>query len=379
MSFAAQLSYSAGKANIPVLPGKTNKSDITDKEINYPVEFTIPLTQEEEADPVINIVAGAISAAPENNETKGAVLEAEALYRRTVDAFKNGKPEDAKRYFALFINKLEKAGIEPGLYFFLFDDFDSVITKLKRIYAINTPAPVLEPEKYSIPMECEDNSLVEKYIELYSAGKPKERVKAALERSGAYREIVLKALQDFNLPEELVYLPVIESLYNNRVISRAGAVGIWQIMAHRGRALGLKINYWIDERRDPEKATKAACLYLKELYVMLNDWHLVLAGYNRGEYGLLRDMKFSNASNITEMTDRNAIPKETQQYVPQFIAAVTIANNLEEHGFKDVKFQEPLKYDKIKTDRVIDLKIAAQCAGTTIEEIKKLNPALNAW
>lgn len=379
LSFATQLSYSAGKTNIPPLPEKTAKSDITEKEINYPIEFTIPLTQEEETDPVISLVAGAISKAPSEREVKGAVLEAEALYRRAVDAFKSGKAQDAEKYFSLFIGRLEKSGVSPGLYFFLFDDFDSILTKLKRIYSIDTPAPVIEPEKCSIPMECEDNSLVEHYIEMYSGGKPKERVKDALERSGAYREIVLKALQEFKLPEELQYLPVVESLYNNKVVSKAGAVGIWQIMAHRGRALGLKINYWIDERRDPEKATRAACLYLKELHVMLNDWHLVLAGYNRGEYGLLRDMKFSNASNITEMTDRNAIPRETQKYVPQFIAAVTIANNPKKYGFSDLVFQPPLKYDKIKTDRVIDLKIAAQCAGTTVEEIKQLNPALNAW
>ena len=379
LSFAVQFSYAAGKANIPALPARTNQSDITDKEINYPIEVIIPQMPEEETDHVIGLVMSAINGAPSNNETKGAVLEAEALYRRAVDAFKNGKPEDAKRYFTLFISRLEKAGIEPGLYFFLFDDLENIITKLKRIYSIDKPAPVLEPEKYSIPMECEDNSLVERYIEIYSSGKPKERVKSAIERSGMYREIILKNLQAFNIPEELFWLPVIESLFNNNVISTAGAVGIWQIMAHRGRGLGLQINYWIDERRDPEKATRAACLYLKELYVMLNDWHLVLAGYNRGEFGLLRDMKFSNASNITEMTDRNAIPRETQRYVPQFIAAVTIANNLEKYGFDDLKIAEPLKYDKVKTDRVIDLKIAAQCAETTVEEIKKLNPALNAW
>ncbi|MDR2426796.1 MAG: transglycosylase SLT domain-containing protein [Endomicrobium sp.] len=377
--FTVQLSYSAGKTNIPILPEKANKSDITEKEINYPIEFTIPLMQEEESDPVINLVVSAISSAAESNETKGAVLETEALYRRAVAAFKNGKSEDVKKYFSLFMKKLETAQIDPGIYFFLFDDFDNIITKLKRIYTIDMPSPVLESEKYSIPMECKDNSLVEKYIGLYSTDKPKERIKAAIERSGAYREIVLKALQDFNLPQELIYLPVVESLYNNRVVSKAGAVGIWQIMAHRGRGLNLKINYWIDERRDPEKATRAACLYLKELYLMLNDWHLVLASYNRGEYGLLRDMKFSNASNITEMTDRNAIPKETQQYVPQFIAVVTLANNPEKYGFDNIKFHEPLKYDKIKTDRVIDLKIAAQCAETTLEEIKMLNPALNAW
>ena len=174
-------------------------------------------------------------------------------------------------------------------------------------------------------------------------------------------------------------MPVVESLYNNKVVSKAGAVGIWQIMAHRGRALGLKINYWIDERRDPEKATKAACLYLKQLYLMFNNWHLALAAYNRGEYGLIRDMRFSNASNISEMSDRNAIPKETQKYVPQFIAAVKIAVDPQKYVFDKLNILESLRYDTIKTDKVIDLKIAAKCAETTLEEIKRLNPALNAW
>jgi len=374
-----QFSYGAGKANIPTLPNQTTKSDITEKEINYPADTPPPLAAEDESDPVINLVSTAISSATKDNETKGAILEADALYRRATDAFKNGKAEDAKRYFNLFIDKIEKSGINPGLYFFMFDDFDSIISKLKKIYAIDVPAPVLEPEKCSIPMECEDNSLVEKYISIYSSGSTKARIQAALERGGAYRETILKTLQSFDLPEELIYLPVVESLYNNNDVSSAGAVGIWQIMPSRGRALGLQINYWIDERRDPEKSTKAACLYLKELYVMLNDWHLVLAAYNRGEYGLIRDMKFSNASNITEMTDRNAIPRETQRYIPQFIAAVTVATNPEKYGFTDMKLEPALQYDKIKTDKVIDLKIAAECAGTTVEEIKKLNPALNAW
>lgn len=378
--FFNNLSYSAGKADVSPFNDDSGKSDITaDEEIILPAEISIPLANEEESDPVINMVASAISKAPNDETAKNAILEAEALYKRAVYAFKNGKQDEAKRYFTLFLNKLEKSGINPGLYFFVLDDFDSIITKLKRIYSIESPAPVIEPEKCEIPMECEDNSLVERYIEIYSTGKSKERVKAALERSGAYKEIVLKNLQDFNLPEELFYLPVVESLYNINTVSKAGATGMWQIMAHRGRSLGLQINYWIDERRDPEKSTKAACLYLKELYVLLNDWHLVLAAYNRGEFGLIRDMKFSNASNISEMTDRNAIPKETQRYVPQFIAAVTIGNNLEKYGFTNMKYDEPLKYDKIKTDKVIDLKIAAECAGVTIEEIKSLNPALNAW
>jgi membrane-bound lytic murein transglycosylase D len=224
-----------------------------------------------------------------------------------------------------------------------------------------------------------DDSSVNKYIEIFSNGKSKERIQAALERSGAYREMIENTLREFGLPKELIYLPVIESLYSIGDVSRVGATGLWQIMAHRGRALGLHINYWIDERRDPEKSTIAACIYLKELFLMLNDWHLALAAYNRGEYGLVRDMQFSNASNISSMIKRNAIPKETQNYIPQFIAAVKIGNSLKQYGFTDIQYQPSLKYDKVKIAKVMDLKIAAQCADTTLEEIKRLNPALKAW
>ncbi|MCL2390519.1 MAG: transglycosylase SLT domain-containing protein [Endomicrobia bacterium] len=377
--FFIQPLYAAARA--PSIINKSTSSDITDKEIIIPQEDLIAAEQyNEENNAFVKFIEQAVSSAPKENETKSVILEAEALYKKTVESFKNGKTDDAKKYFSLFINKLEKSKINPGIYFFMFDEFDSLMTKLKRIYSVDAPGPVLESEKTEIPMECADNSHVERYIRIYSTSYRKS-MKAAIERSGAYREMILKTLQSFNLPEELQYLPIVESLFHNFDVSKAGAAGLWQIMPHRGRALGLQINYWIDERRDPEKATKAACLYLKELYIMLNDWHLVLAAYNRGEFGIIRDMKFSNASNISEMTDRNAIPKETQRYVPQFIAVVTIVKNLEEYGFdpEEFNYAKPQVYDTVKTDKVIDLKIAAQCAETTLEEIKKLNPALNAW
>ena len=334
---------------------------------------------EEDAGAMTETVIAAIQNALEEEPAKKAILEAEFHYKKALEAFKTGNTKDTKKHFDKFKDTLAKANIDPGLYFFLFDDYENILNKLKRIYAIDTPIPELEAPQTSIAMECDDNTAVERYIGMYSSGVWKNDMRVSLERSGAYKAMILKNLQDFGLPQELFYLPIVESRFSNRDVSTAGAVGLWQIMSHRGRALGLQINYWIDERRDPEKATKAACLYLKQLYLMLNDWHLVLAAYNRGEYGLIRDMRFSNATNITQMTTRNAIPKETQRYVPQFIAVVTIAGDLEKHGFKNLNFAAPLQYDVIKTDKVIDLKIAAECAETTVEEIKSLNPALLAW
>ncbi|AKL98205.1 lytic transglycosylase domain-containing protein [Endomicrobium proavitum] len=355
----------------------TDNGDNSEPVITTPEE-SVSLSWQESADPLVSAITSALADAPQQQSSKKAILEASSAYRKSVEAYKKGDFKTAKKQFSNFTNKLEKAEINSELYYFLFDDLESILTKLNRIYSIDEPLPYNGKDKPSIPMECEDNSLVEKYINVYSV-TAKKNMQTALERSGAYRAMILKTLQEFNLPEELLYLPIVESLFYNGDVSHAGAVGLWQIMPHRGRALGLQINYWIDERKDPQKATRAACLYLKELYIMLNDWHLVLAAYNRGEYGLIRDMKFSNATNITEMTDRNAIPKETQRYVPQFIAVVTVARDLKKYGFTNLNYAAPAAYDVYKTDKVIDLKIAAQCAQTTIEEIKKLNPALNAW
>jgi membrane-bound lytic murein transglycosylase D len=312
-----------------------------------------------------------------DEKTKNKILSAIISYRESVTAFKEGELEKSKKHFSKFMDRLAKIDIDPSLYIFLFENIDELLAKLKKIYHLNNDIPL--QQNYSVPMTVADDSLIKKYITVYSSGKAKERIKAALEKSGAYKEMILRTLREFDLPEELFYLPVVESLYNLNTISHAGAVGLWQIMSQRGRALGLKINYWIDERRDPEKSTRAACVYLKQLYLMLNDWHLVLAAYNRGEYGLIRDMKFSNASDISEMVSRNAIPKETQNYVPQFIAAVIIGKDLEKYDFINLEYDTPQKYDIYKTDKVIDLKIVAKCANTTVAEIKKLNPALNAW
>jgi membrane-bound lytic murein transglycosylase D len=334
----------------------------------------------ENSDDSVNTkISNAVSKALKNKKTSSSISAAEYLYERALKHFEEKDFVSAGKYLNAFLKKIARSGIEPEIYFFIFEDIENMLTKLKRIYGADSVQNFYQNKDYSIQMTTEDDSLTEKYILEYSSGKAKERIRLALERSGKYSDIVLKALQDFGLPKELFYLPIVESLYNANAVSRAGAVGMWQIMPHRGRALGLKINYWIDERKDPEKSTQAACLYLKQLYLMLNDWHLVLAAYNRGEYGLIRDMKFSNATNVTEMVSRRAVPKETQNYVPQFIAMSIIGKNLKKYGFDNLTYEQPVKYDKYKTDKVIDLKVIAKCAETTVDEIKKLNPSLIAW
>lgn len=338
-------------------------------------------------DNIVEALSLAFEKTKGDKKTLETIMQANESYKNMRQAFLNNNQKDAKKYFSQFMKALNSVNTEPALLFFFFDDFENIISKLNNLYGTKDFAADLDTSsssseggsRNSIDLNLADEALIERYIKTFTTGKARESIKAAIARSGAYSDIVDAALKKFNLPPELKYLPVIESLYLVGPISRAGAAGLWQIMPSRGRALGLKINYWVDERFDPEKATEAAALYLKQLYLMLNDWHLVLAAYNRGEYGLVRDMKYSNASDITEMVKRNAIPRETQNYVPQFIAVVRIMKDPKKYGFDDIVYRDPIKYDKVKTDKIIDLKIAAECAQTTEAEIKQLNPSLKTW
>lgn len=240
---------------------------------------------------------------------------------------------------------------------------------------VDTPAEV-EFKKYTIPIDPED-PLVKKYIAIYT-GPRREEMARALERMGLYRAMIAKELKAARMPRELLYLPIVESEYVNTNVSRAGANGLWQFMSDTARGYGLKVNYWIDERRDPEKATKAAIKYLKNLHELFDDWHLALAGYNRGEYGVQRDMESTRSPGFGLLAERRALPSETQQYVPKFMACVVIADNAASYGFQPVQAQ-PLATDEAILNKPLDLKIAAKCAGVTEETIRDLNPALRVW
>jgi membrane-bound lytic murein transglycosylase D len=220
--------------------------------------------------------------------------------------------------------------------------------------------------------------VVQKYVKIYSEGESKVRVQHALEASMKYRGMIMQTLREFDMPQELVFLPVVESLYNNDDISSAGAVGLWQFMPKRARALNLKVNYFLDERKDPVKATTAACVYLKDLYAMFGNWPLALAAYNRGENGLGRDMLFSQAAGLDEMVERKSVPRETENYVPQFVAASLIGTEPEKYGFK-LNYEPALTYDEVQVNNVIGLEVIAKAAGCEVDDLRDLNPQLRAW
>jgi membrane-bound lytic murein transglycosylase D len=219
------------------------------------------------------------------------------------------------------------------------------------------------------------NAKVEHFVQYFQT-TAKNRFSSWLARSEKYIPFMRNVLREKGLPEDLVYLSLIESGFNPYAYSRSKASGPWQFIYLTGKRYGLKANGWVDERRDPEKSTVAAAKYLKDLYDMFECWYLAAAGYNAGETKIATAMKRYRTEDFWELTKYQFLKQETKDYVPQMIAAALIAKDPEAYGFTGIEYQEPLRYDKVKVPSPIDLQIIAKAAEAPLEEIKDLNPEL---
>jgi membrane-bound lytic murein transglycosylase D len=200
-----------------------------------------------------------------------------------------------------------------------------------------------------------------------------------LGRSGRYINLMQEILRQEGVPEEMAFLPLVESGFNPRAYSRRRAAGYWQFIPSTGKRYGLKINCWVDERRDPVKSTRAAAAYLRELYGMFDSWSLAMAAYNAGEARIKRALTRTRSSDYWSLLKTRHIRRETKNYVPKFIAARLIAADPEEYGFTGIEYHEDFVYDEVVLTEPLTLDIIAECAGTTPEEIKELNPELRRW
>ena len=237
---------------------------------------------------------------------------------------------------------------------------------------------VAEPEIVPYKSNPMAVKAVEKSIVLF-AERIRERFAMWLSRSGKYLELMKEILKNKNVPEDIVFLSLIESGFNPYAYSVARAVGPWQFIASTAKRYGLVIDWWRDERRDPVKSTAAAGDYLSDLYGMFGSWNLAMAAYNAGEGKILEALKRSKSDDYWPLLNTRYIKSETKNYVPRFIAASTIAANPEEFGFRNIEYHQPLNYDEVMVNGPIDLEVVAKCADTTIETIKELNPELRRW
>lgn len=198
---------------------------------------------------------------------------------------------------------------------------------------------------------------------------------AALQRSGRYLPLMRSILRENGLPEDLVYIAMIESAFKSQAHSRAAAKGYWQFISGTGKRYGLKTTREVEERSDPVKSTRAAAAYFRDLYEMFGDWHLAMAAYNAGEGRVLRGLQRTGARDYWELRDRNALHRETRDYVPFFIATALIAKDPARFGFEVVP-DPPLEFDVVEVPRPVEIARIAREVGVSPETIKSLNGEL---
>jgi membrane-bound lytic murein transglycosylase D len=254
------------------------------------------------------------------------------------------------------------------------EDLRFLISKrILEIYASRNI--VVNGNHNAIPREL--NANIQREINLFTRGPEKKFFIASYQRSGRYRPMILEKLEAAGLPAELSWLPLIESGFKVKALSRARALGLWQFIPSTGYKFGLKRDQYIDERIDFEKASDAAIAYLKELHSIFGDWSTVLAAYNCGEGRVLRVIRTQNINYLDDFWDLyGRLPFETARYVPRFLAALHIIENLEKYGMADIDVYPAITFETVDVHRQVHLKDLASPLGTTLDALKDLNPEL---
>jgi membrane-bound lytic murein transglycosylase D len=226
---------------------------------------------------------------------------------------------------------------------------------------------------YDVPVVL--NTQVLTFIETFQT-RLRDQFEGGLRRSGLYLEMIKQVFAEEGIPTDLAYMAHQESAFKTSAYSRAKAKGLWQFIGPTGRKYGLRRDEWVDERSDPEKSTRAAAAYLKDLYAMFGDWYLAMAAYNAGEGKVMRSMRRTGATDFWSLArHRRVLRTETRNYVPAILASIIIDKAPEQYGF-EVELEDPLEYETHRLDSPTDLRVIAECAGTTVEEIRRLNPEL---
>ena len=355
---------------------------------------------------VVPVTPPQVAAAPDAIDL--LVKKVDALYQDGMNDFGAGNLEKAKQEFDESLATLLESGLDIQGDERLSSEFDKVV---ENVYSAESasiergdamtlhnyePTPLESFSGLTFPVDPRTKQRVQQelksvqsdiplvsndyvdgvitYLQKYGRGYM-ERVLRGL---GTYRDLISEALRKQGVPQDLIYLAAGESAFNPFAISKAQCVGIWQFSLGTGSLYGLRKDRWVDDRKDPVKATSAAAHHLKDLYQMFGDWFLVMAAYDSGALTVQRAIERTGYADYWELRRLHALPTETENYVPIFLATALIAKDPKYYGF-DTPPDPPLAVDAVKVETPTDLRLIAQLIDHPVEELVKLNPSLMRW
>jgi membrane-bound lytic murein transglycosylase D len=347
--------------------------------------------------------------APASDPVADLIARAEKEYQAGLTNHQAGKTDEAKQNFDNALNALLSSNLDVRSDERLEKEFDRIVAGVNELYPGGTsadtsspqdaqqksePAPIdttneltpaadagvkakaqaeIKNTRSDLPLMMTDQ--VAGYI-TYFSGHGRGVFERAYARSGRYHDMIVSTLKAEGVPQDLIYLAQAESGFHPLAVSRVGARGIWQFMASRGRGYGLHHNMWVDDRQDPEKSTRAAARHLKDLYNQFGDWYLAMAAYNSGPGTVQAAVKRTGYADFWELYRRNVLPKETRNYVPIIMAMTIMTKNPSQYGLDAVAMDHPADYDTVSISYPVNLRLVAECVGSTPEELQDLNPSL---
>ncbi|MBI5283161.1 MAG: transglycosylase SLT domain-containing protein [Candidatus Solibacter usitatus] len=220
------------------------------------------------------------------------------------------------------------------------------------------------------------NDAVLSYINFFTSPRGKRVIEYGMKRSGRYRAMISRVLDEEGVPQELIHLAQAESGFAPRAVSYMAAAGMWQFVRSRGAEYGLAVTRLSDDRLDPEKATRAAARHLRDLYGQLGDWYLAMAAYNCGPYCVERAVQRTGYADFWELHSRRALPRDTMNYVPAILAMAIVCKNPRAYGIDLSSQDAPLEYDTIRMSAATSMALLADAADVAVSELRELNPGI---
>jgi membrane-bound lytic murein transglycosylase D len=395
------LSLSAGVLLVSSCETKNSKKTVPVPQALAPAVQPAPVVA-----PAPPVVAQVKPEPPKPDPVVATIALAEEAYQSGQADYKAGHLDAAKKDFNHAVDVLMQSSVEIKSDDRLQQEFDKITEGIHTLEMVafkegdgftaqqSEPAPIDEANhltfapdpKVTAKAEAElkttqsdlplvINDYVSGYINYYST-RGRGTFERAVARSGRYREMIERIFKEEGVPHDLIYLAQAESGFHPLALSRAGARGMWQFMATRASGYGLQRSWWVDDRQDPEKATRAAARHLKDLYNEFGDWYLAMAAYNSGPGNVQQAVKRTGYADFWELYKRDVLPKETKNYVPIILAMTIMSKNPAQYALDGIQPDPSDKYEIVTVDYPVDLRLVAECIDAPVERLAELNPSL---